>query len=155
MIEVDFDEVTESIEEQLAEAFSSKSKMSVVKGRTGIRYVVVYTDVTDGLSEELWYNLDPIDGDAFAPRLRFFVRVLPAGKFYAYKDEKFGAMERPKMKSDDWWRRTTSRDIEWMNKQLRDWLSSSAGKAFVEKNGLEGCLCIKNFLEASAGRRAR
>lgn len=144
---IDFDEITETAEERLSEAFSSsKSKMTVVKGKSG-RYAVVSTDVTKGLGEEFWFNLDPVGGDASVPRLRLALRVLDTGKVYRYKDEKFGAAEHPKAKAEEWWRRMTAKDVTFVNKQFRDWLSSSDGKAFVEKNGLEGCLCVKNFFE--------
>lgn len=145
---MNYDDIMESIEEHLEEAFSSKSKMTLVKGKTGIRYAVVTTDVTKGLGEEFWFNLDPFDGDADCPRLRFATRILDTGKFYTYKDDKFGAMERPRVKAEEWWRRLASKDITYINKQFRDWLASSAGRSFVEKNKLDGCLCVKNCLDS-------
>lgn len=153
MIDVDFNEIAETAEERLEEAFSSKAVMKIVKGRTGLRYATVAFDATQGLREEYWYNLDPIDGDADCPRLRFGLKITDQGTFYVYKDEKFGAMERPRIKSTDWWRRLASKDVTWLNKQFRDWLASPAGRSFVEKNKLDGCLCVKNWLESVDKRR--
>jgi hypothetical protein len=144
---VNFEEITETVQERLSESFASKAKVSLVKGKTGIRYAVALMDVTKGDTEEFWFNLDPLDSDAYIPRLRFAVRILDTGRFYRYKDEKFGATERPRIKAEEWWRRMASKDVEWMNKQFRDWLASSAGGAFIERHKLEGCLCIKNWLE--------
>lgn len=146
-MDINLDEIMETVQERISEAFSSKAKMKAVTGRTGIRYAVVSTDVTKGLGEEYWYNLDPIDGDTSVPRLRFGVKILDTGRFYSYKDEKFGALERPRENAEEWWRRPASKEVSWMNKQFRDWLRSPAGKDFVAKNKLEDCLCVKNFLE--------
>ena len=151
-MEVDFEEVTETVQERLAEAFSPKAKMNVVKGKSGLRYATVNFEVSKGLAEEYWYNLDPFDGDASVPRLRFGLKITDDGTFYVYKDEKFGAMERPKVKSTDWWRRLSSKDLTWLNKQFRDWLASSAGRNFVAKHKIDGCLCVKNWLESVDGR---
>ena len=150
----EYDDIMETAEECLSEAFSSNAKVALAKGRSGKKYAVVSLHTTEGLDRELWYNLEQIDGDVDCPRLRMSLNVLDAGKFYTFKDEKFGSLEHPKAKSEDWWRRLSSKDLNWLNKQFRDWLASSAGKAFVDKNKLDGCLCVKNWLETAGGKRA-
>ena len=151
---INVDEIMETVQERLSEAFSSKAKMKLVKGKTGLRYAVVGIDAVEGLGEEYWYNLDPVGGDASVPRLRFALKLTDEGRFCTYKDEKFGALEHPKEKYSEWWRRLASKDVTWLNKQFRDWMALPAGKSFIDKNRLEDCLCVKNWLETANGKRA-
>lgn len=147
-----------TFQEYINEAsYPSKGHVAVVKGVSGNRYAVFTKEATKSLSTEYWYNLDQLGGNTDYPRLRFALNDYKTGKkvgkYYIYKDDKYGLLERPKYKRDDKWECIQSSGVEWVERAFREWLTTPAGQNFIERNKIADCPTIKNWLEIASGKR--
>ncbi len=138
-------------------SYPSKGSVVVVKGVSGNRYAVFTKTATKSLWTEYWYNLDQLGDNTDYPRLRFalndYKEGKKLGKYYAYVDDRFAALERPQYRKDDRQKCIQPNGVNFVNRAFREWLTTPAGQSFIEKNRIADCPTIRNWLEIASGKR--
>ncbi len=138
-------------------SYPSKGSVAVVKGASGNRYAVFTKMATKSLWTEYWYNLDQLGDNTDYPRLRLCINDYKSGKklgkYCAYVDDKFAALERSRYQMDDRQNRVQPSGVNFVNRAFREWLTTPAGQNFIEKNKIADCPTIKNWLEIASGKR--
>ena len=143
----------ESKGKMISEAGAINAKVVVVKGKSGNRYAVFTKQLTPSLGGEYWFNLDQLGDNTEYPRLRLALQVAKTETVYTFKNDNFGALERPRYKKAKIWELMTARDLQWVNRRFREWLTTPTGQSFIERNKIANCPAIKNWLEIASGKR--
>ncbi len=147
-----------TFQEYINEAsYPSKGSVAVVKGASGNRYAVFTKIATKSLWTEYWYNLDQLGDNTDYPRLRLCLNDYKSGKktgkYCAYVDDRFAALERSRYQMDDRQNRVQPSGVNFVNRAFREWLTTPAGQSFIEKNKIADCPTIRNWLEIASGKR--